>query len=84
MGILAWIIFGLIVGVIANIVDPAPASGGMLGAIVLGVAGAVVGGFLGNMIFGIGVSGFNLSSFIVAVLGSLLLLTVGKALMRSR
>lgn len=78
----SWIIFGLIVGIIANIIDPRPAAGGILGAIVLGVVGALVGGFLGNLLFGVGVSGFNLSSFIVAILGSLLLLFVSRALVR--
>jgi uncharacterized membrane protein YeaQ/YmgE (transglycosylase-associated protein family) len=82
MGILAWILFGLIAGVIANMVDPAPSSGGILGAIVLGVAGALVGGFLANMVFGLGVSGFNFTSFAIAVLGSLLLLFIGRALTR--
>lgn len=79
---LSWIIFGLIVGIIANIIDPRPAAGGILGAIVLGIVGALVGGFLGNLLFGVGVSGFNLSSFIVAILGSLLLLFVSRALVR--
>lgn len=78
----SWIIFGLIVGIIANIIDPRPAAGGILGAIVLGVVGALVGGFLGNLLFGVGISGFNLSSFIVAILGSLLLLFVSRALVR--
>lgn len=82
MSILTWIIFGLIVGVIANVLDPATEQGGLLGAIVLGVAGAIVGGILGNLIFGVGVSGFNLSSFVVAVLGSLLLLFIGKVFSR--
>lgn len=82
MSILTWIIFGLIVGVIANVLDPATEQGGLLGAIVLGIAGAIVGGILGNLIFGVGVSGFNLSSFVVAVLGSLLLLFIGKVFSR--
>ncbi len=82
MSIFAWIIFGLIAGVIANLLDPHPGSGGILGAIVLGILGAVFGGFLGNMIFGIGVDGFNLSSLVVAVVGSLLLLFMGRLLRR--
>jgi uncharacterized membrane protein YeaQ/YmgE (transglycosylase-associated protein family) len=82
MNILAWLVFGLIIGVIANIIDPRQSSGGILGAIVLGVVGALVGGFLGNLLFGVSVTGFNLSSFIVAVLGSLLVLFIGRALSR--
>lgn len=80
--VLSWIMFGLIVGIIANIIDPRPAAGGILGAIVLGIVGALVGGFLGNLLFGVGVTGFNISSFIVAILGSLLLLFVSRALVR--
>ena len=80
MDITSWILFGLAAGVIANIIDPRPAEGGLLGAVILGVLGALVGGFLANSIFGVGVTGFNLTSFVLAVLGSLLLLFVGRVL----
>ncbi len=79
----AWLVFGLIAGIIANVLDPHPASGGILGAIVLGIAGAIVGGFLSNLIFGVGLTGFNFTSFAVAVLGSLLVLMTGRALSSS-
>lgn len=79
MNILTWILFGLVVGVIANVIDPNPARGGMFGTILLGVLGALLGGFLGDLIFGVGVTGFNLSSFIVAVIGSLVLLALSRA-----
>lgn len=82
MDILTWVVFGLIVGIVANIIDPRPSSGGILGAIVLGVVGALIGGFLGNLLFGVGVTGFNISSFIIAVLGSLLLLFIARVLIR--
>ena len=80
MGIISWLLFGLIAGVIANMVDPSPSRGGLLGSIVLGIVGAVVGGFLANTIFGLNVSGFNIESLVVAVLGALLVLVTGKAL----
>lgn len=83
MDILAWIVFGLIVGIIANYIDPRAARGGILGTIVLGILGALLGGFLGNLLFGIPVSGFNVPSFIVAVVGSLILLFVGRMLQRT-
>lgn len=83
MGIVAWLIFGLIVGIIANAIDPRPAKGGILGAIVLGVVGAIVGGFLASMFLGIDVTGFNVSSIVIAVLGSLLLLFIGRSLSRA-
>ncbi len=79
----SWLVFGIIVGVIANIIDPHPARGGWLGAIVLGILGAILGGFIGNMIFGVGITGFNFPSFGVAVLGALLLLFLGRAFGRA-
>jgi uncharacterized membrane protein YeaQ/YmgE (transglycosylase-associated protein family) len=82
--LLFYLIFGLIAGGIANYIDPRPAKGGILGSIVLGIIGAVVGGYLGSMLFGVGVTGFNISSFLVAVLGSLLVLWVGRMVMRDR
>lgn len=83
MNIISWIVFGLIVGVIANYLDPSPARGGMLGSVILGILGALVGGFLGDLLFGVGITGFNLSSFIVAVIGSLVLLFLGRAFSRA-
>lgn len=79
MNIVAWMVFGLVVGVIANLLDPQPSRGGMLGAIVLGIVGALVGGFLSTFVFGVGITGFNFTSFAVAILGSLLVLYVERA-----
>jgi len=79
MNLLAWTVFGLIIGIVANMIDPAPERGGIVGTILLGVVGALVGGMLANLVFGFGVSGFNLTSFIVAILGSLLLLLIQRA-----
>jgi uncharacterized membrane protein YeaQ/YmgE (transglycosylase-associated protein family) len=83
MNILSWILFGLIVGVIAHAIDPAPNRGGIVGTMLLGIVGALVGGFLANLVFGITVTGFNLTSFLVAVAGSLILLLVGRAIRRA-
>lgn len=80
MSVISWIIFGLIAGTIANVIDPRPSSGGIVGAILLGIIGALVGGYLANVLLGVDVTGFNLTSFIVAIAGSLLLLFVGRAL----
>ncbi len=80
MNILIWMVFGVIVGFIANLLDPNPLRGGLLGGLVLGVLGAILGGFLGDLLFGgIGLPGFNLSSFIVAAIGSLVLLFISHA-----
>ena len=83
MNLLSWMIFGLIVGIIANAIDPDPNRGGILGSILLGVVGALVGGFLANLVFGVSVTGFNLTSFLVAIAGSLLLLFIGRAVRRA-
>lgn len=82
MDVLSWVVFGLIVGAIANWINPAPSQGGWVGAMVLGIVGALIGGWLGNLIFGVTVTGFNLSSFIVAVVGSIIVLWVARAFRR--
>ncbi len=82
MSFLAWVMFGLIAGVIANLLDPYPSKGGLLGAIVLGILGASLGSILGSLMLGTSVTGFNLSSFLIAVGGSLLLLAIPRLLGR--
>lgn len=77
MTIFYWIVFGLIAGSIANFIAPS-SKGGIVGSIILGIIGAVVGGYLGQRFFGVGVTGFNLMSFAVAVIGSLLVLFIGR------
>ena len=81
MDIMFWIIFGLIAGSIANFITPS-SQGGIVGSIVLGIIGAIVGGYLGQRFFGIGVTGFNLMSFVVAVSGSIIVLFISRLLMR--
>ena len=74
MGILSWIIMGLIVGVLAKWIMPGKDPGGIIVTICIGIAGAFLGGFIGSLL-GIGdVSGFNLMSFILAIGGAILLL----------
>ena len=83
MGIIAWIIFGLIAGIIAKLIMPGRDCGGFFLTCILGIVGAVVGGWLATM-FGIGgsISGFNLHSFLVAVVGAILVLGVFRLLRR--
>ncbi len=77
MGILAWIILGLIAGAIAKAIMPGRDPGGFIVTALIGIVGAVVGGFLGNMIFGIGgVSGVDIRSILISVVGALVLLWV--------
>ena len=74
MNILAWIIFGLIAGVVAKLLMPGKDPGGFIVTILIGIAGAVVGGFLGRLLGFEVEQGFNFPSFLVAILGALLLL----------
>jgi uncharacterized membrane protein YeaQ/YmgE (transglycosylase-associated protein family) len=81
MSIIAWVLIGLIAGAIAKRLVPGRASGGILLTMLLGIAGAMVGGWLGNVIFGAGIEGFfSLSTWISAVAGSCLLLFLYGAL----
>ena len=74
MGILSWIIFGLIAGAIAKFLHPGDEPGGFLVTIIIGVLGAVVGGFIASAL-GLGtVDGFNLGSLGISILGAILLL----------
>lgn len=82
MSIMYWILFGLIAGGIANFISPS-SQGGIIGSIILGIIGAIVGGYLGQKFFGVGVTGFNVISFVVAVIGSLLVIFIGKVLMNN-
>ncbi|MDY3363481.1 GlsB/YeaQ/YmgE family stress response membrane protein [Riemerella anatipestifer] len=76
MGILSWLLFGLIAGAIAKAIHPGKDPGGWLMTIVIGILGSMVGGWLGSMLFNIDVTGFNLKSFFVAVGGALILLAL--------
>jgi uncharacterized membrane protein YeaQ/YmgE (transglycosylase-associated protein family) len=83
MGILLWIVFGFIAGAVAKLVMPGPDPGGIIVTIVLGIVGAVVGGFLGTT-FGFGsVTGFDMRSLLIAIGGALILL-IGYRLVTTR
>ena len=74
MGILSWILFGLIVGALARVFSPTKDVGGIIATTVIGIVGAVVGGFIGTQL-GIGaVTGFDLVSLALATVGAVLLL----------
>jgi len=83
LGILAWILFGLIAGAIAKLIMPGKDPGGFIVTIGLGIVGALLGGFIGRAL-GVGdISGFNFGSFALAVVGAVLLLVIYRAV-RSR
>ena len=76
MGILSWILFGLVAGLAAKWIMPGNESAGIIMTVILGIAGAVVGGFISTL-FGMGqVNGFNLGSMVVAIIGAMIVLTV--------
>lgn len=77
MGIFAWIILGLIAGILAKWIMPGRDPGGFIVTILIGIAGAFVGGFLGNLV-GIGghVTEISIGSIITAVVGALVLLFI--------
>jgi uncharacterized membrane protein YeaQ/YmgE (transglycosylase-associated protein family) len=82
MGILSWIILGLIVGVLAKWIMPGKDPGGVIVTILIGIAGAFVGGFIGSFLgFGT-VGGFSLRSLLLATGGALLLLFIYRQLKR--
>ncbi len=82
MGVMGWIVLGLIAGYIASKVVNRRGEG-VLMDIVLGIAGSVVGGWVFNFFGDVGVTGFNVWSLLVAVVGAVILLWVGHAIRRS-
>jgi uncharacterized membrane protein YeaQ/YmgE (transglycosylase-associated protein family) len=81
MTILLWVIFGAVAGWIASLIMKTDRHQGWLMDVVLGVVGAVVGGFLMNLIGAPGVTGFNIYSLLVAIVGAVVLIWVGERLM---
>jgi uncharacterized membrane protein YeaQ/YmgE (transglycosylase-associated protein family) len=76
MGIIAWIILGLIAGAIAKFLMPGRDPGGFFITIIIGIVGAVIGGFIGSSL-GVGdVTGLNLWSIVLAVVGAMVLLLI--------
>ena len=76
MGILSWILLGLIAGILAKMIMPGKDGGGFVITILLGIAGAFVGGWVGSFL-GLGTTGgFSLGSIATATVGALLLLII--------
>ena len=82
MGILAWILFGLVVGVIAKLLMPGRDPGGFIVTILIGIAGALLGGFIGRAV---GFYGPNQSAgWIISILGAVVLLLIYRMINRPR
>jgi len=82
MGILAWILFGLVIGVIAKLLMPGRDPGGFIITILLGIAGALLGGFIGRAMgfYGEG----DTAGWIVSILGAIILLALYRMMVRRR
>lgn len=76
MGILAWIVIGFVAGLIAKAVMPGKDPGGFIVTTLLGIAGALLGGWVGSALTGTGLEGFSFWSLFLAVLGALALLAI--------
>jgi uncharacterized membrane protein YeaQ/YmgE (transglycosylase-associated protein family) len=77
MSILAWIVLGLIAGWLAGVL--VRGSGyGVIGDILLGILGALVGGWITSALLGVDISGFNLQSLLIAVLGAIVIIAIGR------
>ncbi len=83
MTILVWIVLGLIAGFLASVIMGAGGYG-LVGDVVVGILGAVVGGWLASMFLGVDVTGLNLSSIVVAVVGAMILIFAVRALSPAR
>ncbi|MFE5792664.1 GlsB/YeaQ/YmgE family stress response membrane protein [Streptomyces sp. NPDC056503] len=86
MGILAWILLGLLAGIIAKMLMPGKDPGGIIVTTLIGIAGALLGGWLGKVLFDVdSVDGFfELSTWIAAIVGSLLLLALYRLFTRHK
>lgn len=82
MGILSWLIFGLLTGVLAKVAMPGRDRRGFLFTIVLGIVGAAVGGWIGTQLGWGTVHGFDLRSLGLAVLGGMIVLVCYRAITR--
>ena len=76
MGFIGWIVVGLVVGVIAKVIMPGKDPGGFIITILLGIAGAFVGGFVATRLGMGSVTGFDIRSLAIAVVGAFILLAI--------
>lgn len=82
MGIIGWIILGGLAGWVASMIMRTNAEQGIFLNIVVGIVGAVIGGFILSLLGGEGVNGFNFYSFLVSLFGAVILIAIVKALRR--
>jgi len=79
MNLLAWIVIGGIAGWIATLITKTGREYGFLSEIIIGIIGAVIGGFLFNLVGGPGIFGLNFTSMVIAIIGAVILIWVAQA-----
>lgn len=86
VGIIAWILIGLLAGAIAKLLLPGKDPGGIIITMLIGIVGGLLGGWLGKVIFGVdSIDGFfDLSTWVAAIVGSLILLVLYRAVTGNR
>ena len=85
MGILSWLVFGLIAGAIAKLLHKGEDPGGWIVTIIIGIVGAVVGGAIARFLLGWGDGmGFNFKSFLSAIVGAIIVLAVYRAVSKKK
>jgi uncharacterized membrane protein YeaQ/YmgE (transglycosylase-associated protein family) len=80
--ILTWVVFGLVVGLVARLLVPGRQSIGIVGTMALGIAGSFIGGLLGNVVFGAALLQIHAAGFLGSILGATLLLGIVQMLRR--
>jgi uncharacterized membrane protein YeaQ/YmgE (transglycosylase-associated protein family) len=78
MGIIGWIVLGLLAGIIAKAIMPGNDPGGIIVTIIIGIVGAILGGFLAQVLFGNNTVDdfFDISTWLTAIVGAVLLLVI--------
>jgi uncharacterized membrane protein YeaQ/YmgE (transglycosylase-associated protein family) len=84
MSIIAWLVVGLIAGFLAKYVVPGEGPGGVIGDLIIGIVGAILGGWIFNFFGHSAASGINFYSIFVALVGAVVLLFIARALTRAR
>ncbi len=85
MGIIGWIVLGLLAGAIAKLILPGRQGGGWLITLLLGIVGALLGGFIGSALFNVGIEGFfDLSTWLLAIGGAIIVLLIYGLITKNR
>ncbi|MEO8521196.1 MAG: GlsB/YeaQ/YmgE family stress response membrane protein [Acidobacteriota bacterium] len=84
MVILSWIVFGLVVGVIAKLLMPGKDPGGFIVTILLGIAGSLIGGFIGRAFTGSQPGDSSGAGYLMSIVGAILLLAIYRMMVRRR